>query len=323
MSDLKERYIYAVVKNLPRASRQDIKMELATLIDDMLEARCGENEPTEKDLRVVLTELGTPAELYEKYNPDAGKILIGADYYVQYKRWTTIVVCAVVCSMVFSQLLSAILGEMQWLPALTEMIAKSFAAVLSGVGAVTLVFILLQKKGIKVGNPCDTIENLPSAPKQKEKIPVGDCIAGIVLSVGAAVLFLAFPEYICIGLDEYGCKSVFQADLLREAWVWIVLFGAMGAARSVLQLVMRKRSVRLLICTAVCDVLGIAGLMIAFLRPEIMNPVFLQIARVVLETHAPFVQQMILHFNVTLPVVIAAAILIDLMVETVRTLRAV
>ena len=95
MSDLKERYIYAVVKNLPRASRQDIKMELATLIDDMLEARCGENEPTEKDLRVVLTELGTPAELYEKYNPDAGKSLIGADYYVQYKRWAIIIVCAV------------------------------------------------------------------------------------------------------------------------------------------------------------------------------------------------------------------------------------
>ena len=81
MSDLKERYIYAVTHNLPRASRQDIERELDTLIEDMLEARCGNDAPTDKDLRVVLTELGTPAELFRKYSPDAGKALIGEGYY--------------------------------------------------------------------------------------------------------------------------------------------------------------------------------------------------------------------------------------------------
>lgn len=49
-------------RGLPRASRADIEQELRTLIDDLLEERCAGREPTEKDLRVVLTDLGTPAE---------------------------------------------------------------------------------------------------------------------------------------------------------------------------------------------------------------------------------------------------------------------
>lgn len=68
-NDLRERYIYAATRGLPRARRADIEQELRTLIDDLLEERCAGREPTEKDLRVVLTDLGTPAEIREKYNP--------------------------------------------------------------------------------------------------------------------------------------------------------------------------------------------------------------------------------------------------------------
>lgn len=61
--ELIERYLYAVTKQLPAKSRRDIERELRSLIGDMLEERCGEIAPTERDIRVVLTELGTPTEL--------------------------------------------------------------------------------------------------------------------------------------------------------------------------------------------------------------------------------------------------------------------
>ena len=83
-NDLIERYIYAVTKRLPQKVQKDISDELRTLIDDMLVERCGELVPEEKDIRVVLTELGTPEELYEKYNPDNKKCLIGSPYYSTY-----------------------------------------------------------------------------------------------------------------------------------------------------------------------------------------------------------------------------------------------
>ena len=82
-NDLRERYIYAATRGLPRASRADIEQELRGLIADMLEARCRGLPPTEHDLRVVLAELGTPRELYRKYNPDAGRSLIGPAYYAR------------------------------------------------------------------------------------------------------------------------------------------------------------------------------------------------------------------------------------------------
>ena len=76
-NDMIERYIYAVTKRMNPKVREDVSMELRGLIDDMLLERCGDETPTDKDVRVVLTELGTPQELYAKYDDDKDKGLIG------------------------------------------------------------------------------------------------------------------------------------------------------------------------------------------------------------------------------------------------------
>ena len=43
--ELIERYLYAVTKQLPAKSRQDIERELRGLIGDLLEERCGDIAP--------------------------------------------------------------------------------------------------------------------------------------------------------------------------------------------------------------------------------------------------------------------------------------
>ena len=82
--ELTDRYVYAVTKNLPRKSREDVSRELHSLISDMLEERCGALTPTERDLRVILAELGMPEELSEKYSPTKDKALIGPPYFGKY-----------------------------------------------------------------------------------------------------------------------------------------------------------------------------------------------------------------------------------------------
>ena len=62
VQELKERYVYAVSRLLPHKMREDISAELDTLIEDMLEERCQDRPAEEKDLRVVLAELGSPSE---------------------------------------------------------------------------------------------------------------------------------------------------------------------------------------------------------------------------------------------------------------------
>lgn len=81
VQELKERYVYAVSRLLPHKMREDISAELDTLIEDMLEERCQDRPAEEKDLRVVLAELGSPSEMAEPLRPDKDKCLIGPPYF--------------------------------------------------------------------------------------------------------------------------------------------------------------------------------------------------------------------------------------------------
>ena len=64
-NDLIDRYIYAVTKHMKSAMKKDVAAELETIIQDMLEERCGDVTPTERDIKVVLTELGTCDGLHQ------------------------------------------------------------------------------------------------------------------------------------------------------------------------------------------------------------------------------------------------------------------
>ena len=108
-NDLIERYIYAVTKRLPKKMQDDVSQELKTLIDDMLMERCGDITPEEKDIKIVLTELGTPNELYEKYNPQTDKCLIGSPYYSTYKYVLKIVMLCAGLGLLLATLLSTVI----------------------------------------------------------------------------------------------------------------------------------------------------------------------------------------------------------------------
>ena len=59
-SPLIDRYIYDVVRRLPKDQREDIELELRALIDDMLGGAAEESE-----VAGVLQNLGKPADLAE------------------------------------------------------------------------------------------------------------------------------------------------------------------------------------------------------------------------------------------------------------------
>ncbi len=61
-NQIKQRYIYAVTRELPQAQRPDIEKELHGLIEDMLEERTQNRPATDKDLEDVLYELGKPQD---------------------------------------------------------------------------------------------------------------------------------------------------------------------------------------------------------------------------------------------------------------------
>ena len=73
--DWMERYIYQVVRHLPKSQREEIGLELRELIEDMWEQS--------GDMTEVLQELGDPAVFAKQYRGEEG-YLIGPEYYDTY-----------------------------------------------------------------------------------------------------------------------------------------------------------------------------------------------------------------------------------------------
>ncbi|MEI3231145.1 MAG: hypothetical protein V8S24_07870 [Gordonibacter pamelaeae] len=109
-NDLIERYLYAITRRLPAKQRADVAEELRTLISDMLDERCRGLPPTAKDVRVVLTELGTPGEMVRKYTADEDACLIGQPYYAQYLYVLKIVLACVAGGMIVAGVLTLATG---------------------------------------------------------------------------------------------------------------------------------------------------------------------------------------------------------------------
>ncbi|HHX46226.1 MAG TPA: hypothetical protein GX718_02475, partial [Brevibacterium sp.] len=91
MSALTEIYVDNVIRHLPESTRADIAAEIRATINDMVEARLGENpqpnpERTATVEREVLEELGDPAVLSREY-ADSPQHFIGPKSYPLF-LWT-------------------------------------------------------------------------------------------------------------------------------------------------------------------------------------------------------------------------------------------
>ena len=84
--DYMNRYIYQVIRQLPKAQREEVRMELEELISDMYADR--------NSMEEVLTELGDPVDLQKQYQ-NGQKYLIGPEYFDTYLWFVKVVlICA-------------------------------------------------------------------------------------------------------------------------------------------------------------------------------------------------------------------------------------
>lgn len=239
--DLIERYIYAVLKNLPARQRADIEAELKELISDMLEERCADLVPSERDIRVVLTELGTPSELAAKYHSDGEKCLIGPPYYSKYKLVMKIVSISVVFGMSMVSLITTLMGETSsWYMGLFSWLGNTFSSLIWAFAFVTALFAFFQWRNVDFGPELgDDLSSLPPVPKKDEVISRWECIAGIVISVLFAVVFLFAPQMITAVLGEAGNFEfipVFNIQEIQRIWYLILSFSALGILKECVKL---------------------------------------------------------------------------------------
>lgn len=319
--DLIERYIYAATKQLPRKQREDVAQELRGLIDDMLQERCGEISPKEKDIRVVLTELGAPQELAAQYNEDGKKCLIGQPYYGTYTFVLKVVLIAAAAGITIANLILQLIEPQDWFAAITGWLQMVYNCLLAGFTIVTVLFAFFYHKGIKITESFN-FDDLPPVPKKTQEISKWESIAGIIFCVLFMILFLAVPQVLGFTVTGNGMHTpMFDVAVLRSTWYIIVGFAACGIVRESVQLFERRYNKTVLVIglftngiSAVLSIWWLVGF-------ELMHPAFLSNIASLFEGKDSIAANLFSNFQTFFLIVILFALVLDTVDITVKTLR--
>lgn len=272
-----ERYIYAVTKDLSPEIRKDVADELNSIISDMLEERCGMNTPDEQAIRAVLKELGTPAELSEKYNPDSKKCLIGSPYYIKYILVLKIVLVSTGIGMAAVGVLRAIFDmEATGYTAAIEWVGTIINGLVSAFAYVTLLFAFFYRKGVAIDIPIDSLDNLPPVPKNTNNISRWESVLGISFSVILVVVFLAAPQIICAVFTVNGdFIPVFNIDAVKDTWYIVIAFAVVGIADKCVKLIEGRYTNRVMAVTIGADIITGVLAFIWLMNDRLINPDFI------------------------------------------------
>lgn len=328
-NDLIERYIYAVTKRLPEKIKNDVSKELKTLIDDMLTERCGELVPEEKDIRVVLTELGTPEELYEKYNPDNKKCLIGSPYYSTYKYVLKIVMLCTIFGIILANIISGIFdfsksNSIENIVSssatfLASLITDLIMSIVMAFGFVTALFAFFYHKDIKI-DTTSNLDSLPSVPKKNEKISKVDSIISIGISVIFLIVFLTAPQIFCVVMyNEF--IPIFNLETIRQTWYIIVMFSVVGIIRDVVRLIEGRYSQKVMITTVATNI--ISGFLSVWwlMNDRIMNPKFADSISKLFNNESTFIINIFSNFQYFFLGFIIFVLLLDMFVTVFKYLK--
>lgn len=282
--ELMERYIYQVVKRLPKKQRPEVALELQEMIEDMAEA--------DGAMEKVLARLGDPAEFAKKYQ-DTEWYLIGPEYYDDY-RWFLKVVLP--CVSIVVVVISVIRGLSGADDSVATGIANVAVACISVFGGVTILFAGMERnkvrferkkkrewsvedlagdhfaKGIKW-----TPEQLAPVPNKKALINRGDSIVGIIFIVLFSMILIFAPWLFSVIFKTGGelkIIPVFNLDQWNMILPLFILSLAIGLADEIFRLVVKHYCRAVMISNIVCGVLQI--ILAAFLLKvfPILNPDF-------------------------------------------------
>lgn len=297
ISQMTGRYVYAATRFLPGKQRKDAQLELSSLIGDMLEERTAGRAAVEKDIDVVLTELGRPGSFFSK---SAGEesYLIGPQLYSCYRQVVCILLAAQAGGITIATLVLTLLGSYSGWGSVWFWVSALVSSTFVGWGFVTLLFSLAQWRGGKLKANLShrpwNLADLPTVPANREKISQTESIVNIVFTVLAMLLFTVFSNYFAANITLGGTNAhlvipLFEEANLRAALPFILGSFLIAIAREVFCLLEGRYTRRLAIVTVGADVLSLACWCVALLVYPIFNTAFTMNLVTVLPELAPVI----------------------------------
>lgn len=299
--DLMERYIYEVIRRVPKAQRDEIRLELQELIGDM----CEQEGMT---MEAILLKLGDPAEFAKRYREEPGH-LIGPEYYDNYIWVMKIVLICVILSSLVSSVVNGlavpdpsedfIKGTMDWVVnRIPELIGGSLISFLSAFGSVTLIFAIFERCKVKVtlkeqkewkvdhlmehAVPASrwTPGRLAPVPDKRALISRGESLASLVfLLLFGGIMILAprlFGAYVLDGDKLIRIIPVFNLEIWGTILPILILNLLVSFADEMVRLITGCYCRLVMICKIIDDVIELFLVFLLLRVLPLFNPDFIE-----------------------------------------------
>lgn len=279
--DYIEKYIYAVIKNLPEKDREEVSRELKANIIDML----GDDQ---SDAHVIATleKMGDPNEMSLEY---LGKddYLIGPRLYYKYIEVLKIIffVGLIIGLISFMVDLFANIDNFDSFSAILTLIAEGFGNVITTIIGfifwVTVVFAIIEKtksydeifgekgKEFKVNN----LKDIPK--KSSKKISKVEMVFALFFTVLFLWLFLTRNDLIAVYSRGQAPIPVFNRNVIEDV-SWLILFsGALSILLSILKFVIGRWNEILGVFAAIYALISLGVFIMIITRDNLFNEGFL------------------------------------------------
>lgn len=326
--DLIKRYIYAVTCNLPTNLQSEVEMELENMISELLDARCGETEPTDQDIRIVLTELGSPEELAVKYSGEEHKALISGIYFLWFQRILKIVLPIAASGVALAVFISSFIGLQSYHgndPAfltklISEVISGAVSAAMQAFVWIVVIFAILERKKV-ILREGDFLSKLPPVPDKRAQIKIHQPIMNIFWHIALAALLLYFPYLIGGYTESTGWVPAFNQSYIQGVWYYIIGWVIIRIAYEIYRLTERHYSRKLAIATVVSNTLTGILATLFFINDKIVNSNFNVIFEAMFQSNGERLGHTLPTYNLIMLAIIWFVLLLNIAVTTVRAFR--
>jgi hypothetical protein len=282
-------YINEVTRRLPEKTQEDISLELRSNIEDMLP-----EDYTEEDVKMVLTKLGNPAELAQKYSGKPN-YLIGPAMYSSYLYVMKISLVVALCITFLTRFFEGIIqhqGEISifslMLTIFLDILIGSLLVSFQVFTWVTLTYAFLER-AVSIS---DYVKNTEWTPDDllalthtpKRSIPRSEPIFELFFTVLWASIFLNASNLLGwytqqgTGLEDLKLAApLFQADVLKVYLPGIAAIFALEMFIAIYKLYTGRWNKGLAWINTLSNLVFISFYCIMLLNPELFNNDFISL----------------------------------------------
>lgn len=282
--ELIKRYVYAVTRELPVEQRKEIDLELNGLISDMLDARAAGAAASEASVNAVLSELGDPKLLAEKYR-GYQRYLIGPRYYDNYVSVLKIVLMAVTIAMVVVSIIRMLSAPADVVGNMIDFFSTIVEAGFQGAVWVTVVFVIMEYVSHQQGKDVlDTgekwsVADLPELSDNSNQVDRVGSIIGLGFSILFFVLVTTSLHLFGIYTLEEGQPLIivhfFDLDIMAAYLPFLAGVLGFGILKDLLAIINGRWNVPLTLMDILSHALSIAMFAVLAANKAIWNSNFL------------------------------------------------